>query len=147
MSEFHSEYGHGWQPAPHTNLNPKQFAPHIQYSVVTNSPYDRGTTRWGHNVNGLDLVSHSPDDNAKSPETLGHMHWSSTTGEILDVRVNQDVKRKGAATAMYKAAKDVAKKTNTITPRHSNDRTPEGSKWAASTGDHVPPLIVLKPKR
>jgi hypothetical protein len=146
MSEFHSEWGHGWQPAPHTNLNPKQFAPHIQYSVPTgDKPFGSDTTHFGHNIAGVTLESHAPDrDNNSSPETLGHLHWSSKTGEILDVRVNKDIKRKGAATAMYKAAKDVAKRTSTIAPRHSNDRTVEGTKWAESTGDRVPPLIEIK---
>lgn len=136
MSEFHSEWGHGWQPAPNTNLNPKQFAPHVRYSVPTGK-FDNNTTHFGLHTAGVTLESQAPDSD-KPSETLGHLHWSSTRGEILDVHVVPGARRKGVATALYKAAKDIAAKTGVPAPVHSSDRSEQGDEWAKSTGEKLP---------
>jgi GNAT superfamily N-acetyltransferase len=138
MSEFHSEWGHGWQPAPQTNLNPKQFAPHIQYAVPTgDKPFGNAATHYGLNIAGVELRTQAPDSD-KPSETLGHLHWSSKRGEILDVHVVPGARRKGVATALYKAAKDIAAKTGVPEPVHSNDRSDQGDAWAKSTGEPLP---------
>lgn len=143
MSEFHSEWGHGWQPAPHTNLNPKQFAPHIRYAVPTgDKPYGSNTTHFGLNTAGVTLESHAPDD-GKASDVLGHLHWSSNSGQILDVHVSPQFRRKGVATAMLKAARDVAVKTGVPSPVHSDDRSDMGDAWAKSTGEPLPKRLKI----
>ena len=144
MSEFHSEWGHGWQPAPHLNLNPKQFAPHIRYSVPTgDKPFGNAATNFGLNVAGVTLESQAPDSETPST-TLGHLHWSSKTGKILDVHVVPGSRRKGAATAMLKAAKEIAAKTGVPVPVHSEDRSDQGDAWAKSTGEPLPERLKGK---
>ena len=144
MSEFHSEWGHGWQPAPQTKLNPKQFAPHIRYEVPDgHKPFGSDTTNHGLLVAGVTFETQAPDS-GKPSKTLGHLRWSSERGEILDIQVVPDARRKGVATSMYKAAKDIAAKTGTAIPVHSNDRSDMGNKWAKSTGEKLPKRLKLK---
>ena len=144
MSEFHSEWGHGWQPAPRTNLNPKQFAPHIRYEVPQgDKPYGNEATNFGLHTSGVTLESQAPDAD-KPSETLGHLHWSSKTGQILDVHVIPSARRKGVATAMYKAAKDISSNTGVPAPTHSDDRSDMGDEWAKSTGEKLPTRLKLK---
>ena len=143
MSEFHSEWGHGWQPAPHTNLNPKQFAPHIRYEVPqADKPFGNAATNFGLHTAGVVLESQAPDAD-KPSVSLGHLHWSARTGEILDVHVAPGARRKGAATAMLKAARDVAAKTGVPEPVHSGDRSDQGDAWAKSTGEPLPERMKL----
>ena len=132
MGEHHSEYGWGWQPAPSTKLNPKQFDPHIYYEV--GGPSGR-TTNAGANVNQVHFRASEQGDK------LGHLEWSGTRGEILDVHVNKEVRRKGVATAMYKAAKEIALKTDSSEPMHSSDRSDQGESWAKSTKEPLPPRM------
>jgi hypothetical protein len=144
VSEFHSEWGHGWQPAPHTNLNLKQFAPHIRYEVPTgDKPFGNAATNFGLHTAGVTLESQAPDAD-KPSTTLGHLHWNSNTGEILDVHVIPGARRKKAATAMLKAAKDIAAKTGVPAPVHSGDRSDQGDAWAKSTGEKLPERVKFR---
>jgi hypothetical protein len=63
---------------------------------------------------------------------LGSMRLSKY-GEVKDVRVGEEHRRKGIATGMWNYAK-----TQGFNPEHSDSRTPEGDAWAATTGDHLP---------
>lgn len=63
---------------------------------------------------------------------LGSMRLSKF-GEVKDVRVGEPHRRKGVATGMWNYAKQQG-----FNPEHSDSRTPEGNKWAESTGDYLP---------
>lgn len=134
MSEFHSEYGWGHFPAPQTNLNPKQFAPHIYYEADPTRP----TSNFGHQVAGIKMYSHEPSD--PKSEEIGRFEWSKTRGEILNVDVNEDYRRRGVATAMYRAAQHIAARTGVPAPEMSSDRSEMGDRWAKSLGVKLPPL-------
>lgn len=137
MSEFHSEWGHGWQPAPNTNLNPKQFDPHISYEVPqADKPFGNEATNYGLHTAGVQMYTGDPAEGRVSE--VGHLHWSSKRGEIIDVHVHPQFRRKGVATAMLKAARDVAVKTGVPSPVHSDDRSDMGDAWAKSTGEPLP---------
>ena len=143
MAEFHSEWGHGYQPAPPTNLNLKQFAPHIRYEVPqADKPFGNTATNFGLHTAGVELTTQDPESD-KPSETLGHLHWSSTRGEILDVHVVPGARRKGVATALLAAAKDVAAKTGVPAPVHSKDRSDMGDKWAKSVGGELPERLKI----
>lgn len=131
MAELHSEYGWGHFPAPSTKLNPQQFAPHIYYEADPK----RDTSNFGYKVAGVKMYS---DEKMNHDNQIGEMTWNKERGEILDIRVPKGVRRKGVATAMYKAAKDVAKRTGVAEPVHSADRSDLGQKWAKSTGEPLP---------
>ena len=63
---------------------------------------------------------------------LGAMELSKF-GEVKDIRVGEPFRRKGVATGMWNYAKKQG-----LNPEHSDSRTPEGDKFAESTGDYVP---------
>ena len=54
-------------------------------------------------------------------------------GDVKDIRVGEPHRRKGVATGMWNYAKSQG-----FNPEHSDSRTRDGDKWAASTGDYVP---------
>lgn len=137
MSEFHSEYGFGWFPARSTNLNPKQFEPHIYYEADP----DRPTSNFGLNVAGIRMLSH--DYNDPKSEEIGKFEWHKKTGEILNVDVDKAHRRKGVATSMLNAAKNISAKKGLPPVVHSNDRSDMGDKWAKSTGEELPKRLKL----
>lgn len=74
---------------------------------------------------------------------VGGMRWSADEtkhydrGEITDVKVNAEHRRKGVATAMYNYAVNSGIEP---APQHSPARSEAGDAWAYKTGGHVPPL-------
>lgn len=56
-------------------------------------------------------------------------------GEILNLDVHPDFRRRGIASEMYRHGR-----AHTPAPQHSPERTPEGTAWAHAVGGHVPPL-------
>ena len=53
--------------------------------------------------------------------------------DVKDIIVAPEHRRKGIATGMWNYAK-----AQGFNPEHSDSRTRDGDKWAASTGDDVP---------
>ena len=63
-------------------------------------------------------------------EPVGGIEWHKKTGKIQQVTVKKEHRRKGVATSLFKHAK-------TIAPiKHNNKKTPEGTAWAKSVGEH-----------
>jgi hypothetical protein len=63
------------------------------------------------------------------------MRWDSKNGEILELRTRPDVRRRGVATGMFQYGQQYEP-----APRHSSSRSPEGDRFAKSTGTSVPKL-------
>ena len=66
-------------------------------------------------------------------ERVGNLEWYGRTGEVYEIVVRADHRRKGLATAMWEFAQDAPKK-----PKHSTQRTNDGEAWARTTGDSMP---------
>lgn len=109
----------------HENLSSGQFK---GYHVKLERGYDNSSGYQDHSI----TATHATDG------VVGRLTWDAGKGHIKDIRVNEEHQRRGVATQMYQHAK----KHTYI--EHSNDRTVEGTKWAESTGDRVPPLIEIK---
>lgn len=72
--------------------------------------------------------------NAHHPQHghVGKMELSKF-GEVKDIIVAPEHRRKGIATGMWNYASQLG-----LNPEHSDSRTEEGDAWAASTGSHLP---------
>lgn len=89
----------------------------------------------------------------KPDKVIGRMSWSPAheeyqrlfgyaphQGEISDLHVDEEFQRRGVATKMFHLARNMAasdKRYSSI-PEHSPVLTPEGYKWARSTGTWLP---------
>ena len=71
----------------------------------------------------------------KDGQTVGSLNWNKNTGIIENIEITSGHRGKGIAQAVWIEAK----KTNPSL-KHSEYRTPEGDRFAYSTGDFVPPL-------
>jgi GNAT superfamily N-acetyltransferase len=69
---------------------------------------------------------------------VGHILWDTSPGPsqgmVTHIFTRPGHRHRGVATEMYNRAKAADPAV-----RHSNVRTPKGDKWAASTGDYMPP--------
>lgn len=74
-------------------------------------------------------------------EKVGRLIWHKDSGEIQDVFVNERLRRRGIATAMWDEAHKVAESRDLTYPEHSAKRTTEGDRWARSVGGQLPPLV------
>ena len=71
----------------------------------------------------------------------GELNWKSPGGKITGVDVSHIFQRKGIATAMLGEAQRIAATNSKIPkPKHSEDRTREGDKWAKAVGGRLPKL-------
>jgi GNAT superfamily N-acetyltransferase len=71
---------------------------------------------------------------------VGAIEWHAGTGEIHQITVAPEHRRKGIATALYFQAKRVAADTRGVKPpKHSAHRTNEGEAWARTVGGTIPP--------
>jgi hypothetical protein len=71
----------------------------------------------------------------KDGETVGFINWNKNTGVIENIEIGPAHRGKGIAQAVWVEAKKIDPNL-----KHSEYRTPEGDKFAFSTGDVVPPL-------
>lgn len=69
---------------------------------------------------------------------LGFMEWSDKTGELQNIRVNDDVRRQGVATALWNRAHELASEQGITRPVHARERTKEGDAWAKAVGGAIP---------
>ena len=77
---------------------------------------------------------------------VGSYEWGTpgerntpNVGKIASVYVYPHHRRKGLATRMHNAAKQIAARNPEVPmPKHSDDRSPEGDAWANSTKDRIP---------
>jgi hypothetical protein len=60
---------------------------------------------------------------------VGELNWYGTTGTIHNIDVDEGHSRRGIATAMWNWGQQMSPK-----PRHSGDRTTQGTEWAKSVG-------------
>jgi len=77
----------------------------------------------------------------KSEEAIGYMRWDKKSGEIKDLSVDKEQRRKGVGTGMYNAAINVANSKGLVEPVHSPVRTAEGEAWARSLPDYAPSIL------
>ena len=68
---------------------------------------------------------------------VGHLWWV-TGGEITNISVEPEHRRKGLATAMYSKAKSIDPKIH-----HATERTKQGDKWSQSLPDYTSPDNIL----
>ena len=88
----------------------------------------------GQNSEVLSVTAKHPDHGE-----VGHFYWHPRTGKIRDVLVMGEHQGKGIATQMYKVAQQTASTTKGVpTPKHSQDRTDAGDKWARTVGGALP---------
>ena len=66
-------------------------------------------------------------------ERVGNLEWYGRTGEVYEIVVRADHRRRGLATAMWDFAQDAPKK-----PKHSPQRTNDGEAWSKSVGGPRP---------
>ena len=83
----------------------------------------------------------------KSEDAIGYMRWDKKSGEIKDLSVNKEHRRKGVATGMYNEAITAANHKGITEPQHSQVRTPEGEAWARSTSDYTPSMFKANYER
>lgn len=69
---------------------------------------------------------------------LGFMEWSDKTGELQNIRVNEDSRRQGVATSLWQKAHELADERGITRPVHARERTPEGDAWARAVGGEIP---------
>lgn len=111
------------------NLSPLQFnytAPDTPIEQKKNEPYKEP------------IPHHVVDAYNKKGEWMGNIMWNKRSGSIEDIRTREDMRRKGIATATYKAAQKIAAEKGIKSPKHSAKRTEEGEAWAKSTGEELP---------
>lgn len=69
--------------------------------------------------------------------TVGSMLWDSR--QIRGLNVIPEAQRRGVATSLWNKGHQLAAETKGIPqPKHSSDRTIEGSAWARSVGGRLP---------
>lgn len=78
----------------------------------------------------------------KTGESIAYMRYDKSTGEMKDISVDKEHRRKGIATGMWNHALSLANTSGIVAPVHSSVRTPEGAAWAASVGADAPTLIA-----
>lgn len=71
----------------------------------------------------------------KDGQTVGSLNWNKNTGVIENIEITPGHRGKGIAQAVWAEAKRIDPNL-----KHSEYRTPEGDRFAYSTGDVVPPL-------
>ena len=108
-------------------LNPKQFQYELSYEPAGDDA--------GHKITATDK---------KSGAVAGWLEWGnpsyrndSSSGRLEHVLVEQPHRGTGLATLMWNHAKTIS---GAPRPEHSEYRTPEGDRWAKTTGDFVPTL-------
>lgn len=71
---------------------------------------------------------------------VGHLKWhTEDEGEVMHLVVNEEMRRRGIASLMWKLAHEMAAVCGWPTPRHSRTRSVEGDAWARAVGGEVPP--------
>jgi GNAT superfamily N-acetyltransferase len=74
-------------------------------------------------------------------EPIGRMTWAKATGKIAKVYVRPEHRRTGVATAMFHAAKDMAREQGLQEPSHSQSRSDAGEGWVQSLGEQAPARV------
>jgi ribosomal protein S18 acetylase RimI-like enzyme len=100
---------------------PKPTGPQFQY--LYNSQHDE------HEVSAID-----------DSGTIGHLRWDDSDGEISSLRVADNRRREGIATALWETAHEEAEDRGITAPEHSSRRTEAGDAWARAVGGRVPDL-------
>lgn len=65
---------------------------------------------------------------------VGKMEWDIGTGDIVNIEVHPNHRRKGIATAMWNQAQDITGGN----VGHSETRSDDGEAWAQSVGGDIP---------
>lgn len=89
------------------------------------------------------IVAYPKDvDPTKKPESdVGVMNWFKTGGQVSELFVGRDFRRRGVATGMWNEAQRIAQQDPSVpAPRHNPMRSRAGDKWARSVGGELPPL-------
>jgi GNAT superfamily N-acetyltransferase len=68
----------------------------------------------------------------KTGESISYLRWNRNSGNIEDISVDKEHRRKGVATGMYRHAVALANSTGIVAPVHSAVKTAEGAAWAKS---------------
>lgn len=99
-------------------------------------------------------LRHNPGQGANIPDEIlafhkdkrvGWLSWyGGDNGEIQDVSVAPEHRRKGLATQMMLLARQKASEGRRKPPEHSSSRTPEGDAWAKSVGGKRPPIFDVE---
>ena len=79
-------------------------------------------------------------------ERVGLMKWDPDTGEVKDLQVHPEHRRRGVASGMWDFAQRQAKPQtpgldyadDVVAPKHSSERTDVGDAFAKSVGGKVP---------
>jgi hypothetical protein len=81
----------------------------------------------------MDIPRHRITASTESGYPVAQMTWHPKTHAVTGITVDEDERRKGLATAMWKMGQEVRPK-----PVHSADRTTAGDAWARSVGGRLP---------
>jgi len=91
------------------------------------------------NSNIIASMRWEPQDSKFIQQQRADASWPVQPGEISDVWVREDHRRRGLATFMLGYGRAMAESDPSITtPVHSSHRSTVGDKWAQSTGDPLP---------
>lgn len=79
-------------------------------------------------------------------DRVGLMKWDPQTGELKDLQVHPEHRRKGVASGMWDFAQRQVKpptpglgyNDDVVAPKHSHERTNDGDAWARAVGGKVP---------
>lgn len=81
----------------------------------------------------MDIPRHRITATTESGYPAGQMTWHPKSHAVTGIVVDEEDRRKGLATAMWKMGQDIRPK-----PVHSADRTKAGEAWARSVGGRLP---------
>jgi len=117
---------------PHSKFNdhPGSFF----YHLLLKAPYYDHEIPQGYRDNTKHIKGyvHSLD--------VGRIAWNHETGELQQIEVHDRYRRQGLGTALWNKAHELSAQHGLVAPVHSGVRTPDGTHWALSTKQPVPPI-------
>jgi hypothetical protein len=129
-------WGFGHRPLFGGTLSNRQHGGYYAYyslRLPKNATYEQDQVPYHH----LELFSndHSP---------VGRLEWSHETGEIHNIDVAKNHRRRGVATAAYQLAHRLASEYGVTPPKHSRDRSDQGDAWARAVGGELPTRLTSR---
>jgi GNAT superfamily N-acetyltransferase len=125
------EYGFGQRPLFGGTLSNRQHGGYYAYYSLKLNNDDRVPYHELH----LFSKDHTP---------VGRLEWSHETGEIHNIDVAKDHRRRGVATAAYQLAHRLASEYGVTPPKHSRDRSDQGDAWARAVGGELPTRLTSR---
>lgn len=100
----------------------------LQFRFTKGNVRSMDTREWIHTLEAVH------DDSV-----IGNLEWYPKSRTVKEVFVEEPFRRQGVATGLWNEAHRLAKETRGVQPpKHSSQRTNEGTAWAKSVGGRLP---------